>query len=243
MQITNFSNSNANTTVRVAPASANNQTTTYSTSAAQQNNAGINNLPVNQTAIANDVTAMRYEINEMLQQFSEWVRVSSESRRIEFLYNMILKERHGNSELFGKIMDIARRIMRNEDVSAEEMRFLAEYNPRLLYVVTMLKEDSPDTSYDKERRRARDRRGKDRRLGSRRRDQAFRSHDTSDPPEGRILERRNHHAPREMVRQINSLIVDKRLRKSYDATKKKRKHLSVSINTVITSPHETDTDI
>jgi len=237
MQITNTFNANSNISARVAPATATNETATYTPNATQQNNVAATELAVNQIAIIDHATAMRYEISELLQQFSEWMRVASESRRMEFLYNILLKESYGESDLFGKIMDIARRIMRNEDVTPEEMRFLAEHNPRLLYVVTILKEDTTDNG-GKERRRARDRRGKDRRSVSRRRDHVFRSQQSSEPPEPRIIERRNHNVPRELVKQINSLLVDKSIKNSYGISLKKKRHLSISINTVITNPHD-----
>ena len=232
MQITNAYNSNIITITRNSSATAGNASTTANS--AQFNSALINEMPVNQPSFIDEATAMRYEISELLQQFSEWMRVAGEVRRMEFLYNILLKESHETSDLFGKIMDIARRIMRNEDVTLEEMRFLAEQNPRLLYFVLMLKEDTAQPS-GTERRRDRERRKKDRRSMSRRRDYMSRG---IDQPERRVIERNHYTVPRELVKQINSLIVDKSLKKSYDIGANGRKNLSLSINAVVTNPHD-----
>jgi len=237
MQITSFYNTNTNVSVRVEPASTNNETPANTTSAIQPNGAAVNDMPFHQQTNADETMTMRYVINELLQQFSEWIRVSSESRRMEFLYSILLKESRRNSDLFGKIMDIARRFMRNEDVLPEEMRFLAENNPQLLYVVTILKEEASDADSN-ERRRAKDRRGKDRRSLFRRRDHINNRSKTSDSHGIKVIERKSPAIPRELVKQINSLLVDKSIKKSYDAVRKKKNHLSISVNTVITNPHD-----
>jgi len=237
MQITSSYNTNTNIFARVIPASVSNETFTNTTRTTLPNSSEVNDLPFNQITIVDESVTMRYEISELLQQFSEWMRVASEKRRMEFLYSILLKESHESSDLFGKIMDIASRIMRNGDVLPEEMRFLADYNPRLLYVVTILK-DETSGSDEKERRRARDRRGKDRRAVSRRRDYISNNNQSHDTSGIKVIERKSPAIPRELVKQINSLLVNKSIKKSYDAVNKKKNHLSISVNAVITNPHD-----
>ena len=127
-----------------------------------------NNLPSNQPSNVEMAMATRYEINKLLQQFTEWVRIESESRRMEILHRILMKERNETSDLFGKIMDIARRIMRSEPVSLEEMSLLAEQYPQLMFIVSLLKNDVVEEK-GRDRRYEEDRRLGDRRRGSRRR--------------------------------------------------------------------------
>ena len=237
MQIISSLYTNSNVSARVEPASASNGTFTNTTRATKPNSAVVNDMQFSQITVVDESMTMRYAVNELLQQFSEWIRVASESRRMEFLYSILMKEGRRSPELFGKIMDIARRFMRNEDVLPEEMRFLAENNPQLLYVVTILKEEASDADSN-ERRRAKDRRGKDRRSLFRRRDHINNRSKTSDSHGIKVIERKSPAIPRELVKQINSLLVDKSIKKSYDAVRKKKNHLSISVNTVITNPHD-----
>ena len=239
MQITNSYNSNSNITItpREAPAPVSNNTSaTTTTQEVPVNNPVVSELTNTQLANINAPDSMRYEVTELLQQFVEWIRVSTDSKRMEFLYNILLKENHETSDLFGKIMDIARRIMNGEEVTLEEMRFLQEQNPQLLYVVILLKEDSAEAD-GRERRRDRDRRGRDRRAGARRREYGLRSHSQPELREARAIERMNYTVPRELTRQVNSLLVKKSLKKSYETTSK-GKTLSISINTVVSNPHD-----
>ena len=144
------------------------------TSASPPDNIAQNNLQGNQLSIADSIIAARYEGNEQLQQFAEWMRVAGETRRLEYLHDLLMKEGRETSDLFGKIMDIAQRIMRSEEVSLEEMRFLAEQSPQLLYIVVMLKHQVSD--FDGiERRRENERRQGDRRAKARRRKENLRS--------------------------------------------------------------------
>jgi len=142
--------------------------------ASQPDNVALNDSQVNQLNTVDNTIATRYEGNEQLQQFAEWMRVAGESRRLEYLHEFLVKEGRETSDLFGKIMDIAQRIMSSENVSLEEMRFLAEQSPQLLYVVVMLKHQFNDAG-NGERRYARERRQGDRRAKARRRKENLRS--------------------------------------------------------------------
>jgi len=134
----------------------------------------LNDVPGNPFITVDNTFVTRYEGNEQLQQFVEWMRVAGESRRLEYLHELLMKEGRETSDLFGKIMDIAQRIMRSEEVSLDEMRFLAEQSPQLLYVVIMLKYQISDFD-GRERRYDRERRQGDRRAKARRRKENLRS--------------------------------------------------------------------
>jgi len=236
MQITNAYNANANLniTARVAPPAVNNEA--RSNTAVQEpqlNNAALNNMQANQQVNVDAVRTMVPELNILLQQFSEWVRVASESKRMEFLYNVLLRQSHESSEMFGTIMDIARRIMRGENVSLDEMRLLAEQNSQLFFAVIVMKEETPDED-EKERRRERERRGKDRRSKSRRRDFNMRSINQSEP---RAAVRSHYTVPQDLARHVHSLLTEKSVRVSYDNIKRVRVQPK-AINAVIMNPHE-----
>jgi len=234
MQITNSYNTNLNATARGIQAPAESTANTTSTTrATQPNNEVTSELPVIQPTNIDETVTIRQEINQLLQQFNEWMRVATESKRMEFLYNILLKESHETSDLFGKIMDIARRIMNGEEVSLEEMRFLSDQNPQLLYVVILLKDDITDVD-ERNRRRERDRRKTDRRSGPRRRDYRARSQHIS---EINVMESMKYVVPRNTDKRIHSLIAQRSIRKSYSRTDKNLK-LSISIDEVITNPLE-----
>ena len=236
MQITNAYRNNINITVRGVTAPIEEAATALSARSTPQVNvvvsdAPVNQLPANQLPAEDPAAALKQEINILLLQFSEWMRVSSESKRMELLYNILLKQNHETSDLFGKILDIARRIMSGDKVSLEEMRFLAEQNPQLFYAVIVMKDEATDVE-GQERRRKRERRNKDRRLEPRRRDQNLRSYNSTT---ARVIERMNYSVPSDLAKSINTLLVNKSLKKSYENSGKNKK-LSISINTVITNP-------
>ena len=159
MQINVAYNTNTNIPSRIVPPANNNQPTFRK---AQNDNTVAINIPVNQQASVVEAQVLRHEINHLLQQFTEWTRVVSEAKRMELLYNLLLKSNHETSDLFGMIMEIARRIMAGESVTVEEMRFVFNHNPQLLFVLVLLIDQSAGND-DKERRRVRERRRKNRR--------------------------------------------------------------------------------
>jgi len=159
MQINSAYNTNTSITSRVVTQVNNNQPTVRET---QPENTAVSNMQSNQQANVDQTHGLRYEINHLLQQFSEWTRVSTESKRMELLYDLLLKSNKETSDLFGMIMEIARRIMAGESVTVEEMRFVFNHNPQLLFVLVLLIDQSAGND-DKERRRVRERRRKNRR--------------------------------------------------------------------------------
>jgi|GEM_PF-4928622 len=163
MQINAAYNTSTNITSRVASPANNNQPTFREV---QNDNTVAINTPVSQQASVDEAQVIRYEINHLLQQFSEWTRVATESKRMELLYNLLLKSNQETSDLFGMIMEIARRIMKGESVTVDDMRFVFNHNPQLLFVLVMFKDQSTSDDY-KERRRVRERRRKDRRAEAR----------------------------------------------------------------------------
>ena len=159
MQINSAYNTNASIPSRIVTPVNNNQPTVRE---AQPDNTAVSNMQSNQQANVDQSLGLRYEINHLLQQFSEWTRVSTESKRMELLYDLLLKSNKETSDLFGMIMEIARRIMKGESVTVDEMRFVFNHNPQLLFVLVLLIDPSAGND-DKERRRVRERRRKNRR--------------------------------------------------------------------------------
>jgi len=200
---------------------------------ARQNNASIIDIPINPNNAIDDAQAIRYEINHLLQQFSEWMRVASETKRMELLYILLLKDSHETSDLFGMVMEIARRIMLGEEVSIEEMRFLSDQNPQLLFVVVMLKEQ-PSGDDEKERRRARERRRKDRRAEARKQAHNLRSHR---PADTRGIESINLSRKNDLVKDKQPTIAQETIKNIYDSISK-RKQETTSIDELITGQHD-----
>jgi len=155
---------NADLHKRNESAQTKNSTTTYST---HQNNISVNGVPITPLMGNDHNWILRQDINVLLVQFLEWLRVTGESRRIELLYRFLSKESNETSDLFGKIIDIAQRITHGERVTQEEMFFLAKNSPQLFYIFNIMRDET--TGADEiERKRWRERRRRDRRHESRR---------------------------------------------------------------------------
>jgi len=96
----------------------------------------------------NNATQARERMEErkiMLAQLLERLRAESEAKQHELLYKLINQNDDEKPyDIFGKCLDIARRIMRGERVSAEEMRFLSRYFPELLFQALLLKQEDND---------------------------------------------------------------------------------------------------
>jgi len=175
MQINNSYNTNTEAVkIAVAAPGDTGVNTVAKSSASPPDSVAVNNLSGNQLINVDSIIAARYEGNEQLAQFAEWMRVAGETRRLEYLHELLMKEGRETSDLLGKIMDIAQRIMRSEEVSLDEMRFLAEQSPQLLYIVVMLKHQVGDFN-GLERRQELERRQGDRRAKARRRKENMRS--------------------------------------------------------------------
>jgi len=115
-------------------------------------NVFLNNLPNTRTAYAVEARVRSEERKMVLSGLLERLRAESEMRRHE-LYSKLLQndEEEKPYDVAGKCMDIARRIMRGEKVSPEEMRLLSRYYPELLFQALLLRhegheeKDSDDT--------------------------------------------------------------------------------------------------
>jgi len=102
------------------------------------------NMYENRLSHADKAKETMEEKNKLLQQFMEWSRVGSETKRMDLLSIILQKEEvESSNDLFGNVVDIARRIMQGQKVAIEEMRYLAKHDPHLLYAAKLLK--NPDT--------------------------------------------------------------------------------------------------
>ena len=85
----------------------------------------------------------------MLNQLAQKLRIESRAKRLELFKELMRKDDELDEyEAYGKAMDIARRIMRGERVSIEEMRFLAQHFPELLFQAMLLRNLDPDIDRD-----------------------------------------------------------------------------------------------
>ena len=96
-----------------------------------------------QKAVAVSDAKMRFtERKAVLNDLLEKLRAESDARRQD-LYSMLIKKDEDDKpfDITAKCMEIARRIMRGEKVSAEEMRLLGRYFPELLFQALLLKQE------------------------------------------------------------------------------------------------------
>ena len=105
----------------------------------------ISHLPDKRNTIADQLRIQAVERKAMLNQLLETMRAASEAIRMELLSKLLQKDDYKDSyDMLGKALDIARRIMRGEKVSIEEMRFLAQYFPELLFQALLLKQEDKE---------------------------------------------------------------------------------------------------
>jgi len=187
--------------LRESPTSAGRNTDRNATQSSFSDSTFINDILRTRFAGADDSVTIRREVNQLLQQYSEWLRVSTESKRLELFYSALSQENNETSDIFGKIMDIARRIMNGENVSNEEMRFLTDQNPQLVYVLVVLREEAKEV-YSSDRRRDRERRQNDRRSGGCRRDRKARKDSQS----------HSHILPLSLDNKMRSMFVQNRIK-------------------------------
>jgi len=111
----------------------------------------LSHFPDTKNSIANELKAYSREKRVMLNELLEQMRTEGEKRRQELLFELLLNdEDEGSYDVFGKCLDIARRIMRGEKVSVEEMRLLAQHFPQLLFQALLLRQEKPEFDKDKE---------------------------------------------------------------------------------------------
>jgi len=90
------------------------------------------------------IKAHNAEKRRTLAQVAEILRADSEQRRNELLALWLQKEEEKPYDVFGKCLDIARRIIRGEKVTAEEMRLLSQNFPELLFQALLLRQMTND---------------------------------------------------------------------------------------------------
>ena len=105
-----------------------------------------NYFPNTRSAVSEEVRARSAEKRMVIDQMLEKMRAESVARRQEFLAKLAQKDEDDDKpyDVFGKCLDIARRIMRGEKVSAEDMRFLAQNSPELLFQALLLRQEKTD---------------------------------------------------------------------------------------------------
>ena len=104
-----------------------------------------NHLSSSKTALADQARARSEERKIILNQMLERLRAESEAKRQDLLTELMRSDEDEKPyDVFGKCLNIARKIMRGERVSAEEMQFLARYFPELLFQALLLRDDKPD---------------------------------------------------------------------------------------------------
>ena len=105
-------------------------------------NVFLDHLPNTKTSFAEQARALHDERKLVLSQLLEKLRTESDARRQELLSKLMKsKEDEKPYDIAGKCLEIARRIMRGEAVSAEEMRFLSRYFPELLFQALLLRQE------------------------------------------------------------------------------------------------------
>jgi len=108
-------------------------------------------LPSSKGKIADEIRAHSREKRIMLNDLLEQLRLESDKRRQELLISLLREDDDkDNYDVFGKCLDIARRIMRGEKVSPEEMRLLAQNFPELLFQALLLREEKTESDREKE---------------------------------------------------------------------------------------------
>ena len=91
------------------------------------------------------IKAHNAEKRRTLAQVAEILRADSEQRRNELLALWLQKDEDEKPyDVFGKCLDIARRIIRGEKVTAEEMRLLSQNFPELLFQALLLRQLTDD---------------------------------------------------------------------------------------------------
>jgi len=88
----------------------------------------------------------------MLNQLLERMRAESEAKRMELLAKLAQRDDNESPyDIYAKCLDIARRIMRGEKVSAEEMRLLSQNFPELLFQALLLRQEEIELEESDER--------------------------------------------------------------------------------------------
>ena len=112
-------------------------------------NAFLDYLPNSRTTFADQARARSEERKIILNQMLEKLRAESSTKQQALLSKLIQSDEDEKPyDIYSKCLEIAKKIMRGERVSAEEMRFLARYFPELLFQALLLRDDDPDLKED-----------------------------------------------------------------------------------------------
>jgi len=101
-----------------------------------------NHLPSKKATFADEAREIARDRKIILKQLLEKLRAESDSKRQELLSILIQDDDDDKPyDIYSKCLEIARRIMRGEKVTAEEMRLLSRYFPELLFQALLLKQE------------------------------------------------------------------------------------------------------
>jgi len=95
--------------------------------------------------LSDQIKAHSAEKRRTLAHIAETLRAESAEQRQRLMGLWMQKDEDEKPyDVLGKCLDIARRIMRGERVSAEDMRFLAQHYPQLLFQALLLRKEEED---------------------------------------------------------------------------------------------------
>jgi len=108
-------------------------------------NVFLGHLPGKKASYVDETKAIARDRKVILNQMLESLRAESDSSRQMILTKLLQKDDDDKPfDIHAKCLDIARRIMRGEKVSAEEMRLLSRYFPELLFQALLLRQENPE---------------------------------------------------------------------------------------------------
>lgn len=106
-------------------------------------------LPGSKKTFATEARARWDEKKAVLNQLLQDMRAESEMRRQELMIELLTNnDEEETYDVYGKCLEIARRIMRGEKVSVEDMRLLGQNFPELLFQALLLKQEKTDRDFD-----------------------------------------------------------------------------------------------
>ena len=102
-------------------------------------------LPKEGATITDEIKTVSRDRRVLLNQLIESMRLESEARRNELLSRLAQKDDEELPlDVYSKCLKIAMKIMRGEKVSVQEMQFLAQNAPELLFMALIMRVEDND---------------------------------------------------------------------------------------------------
>ena len=103
-------------------------------------------------SVADQIKEHNAEKRATWNQVAQMIRTESDERRRQLMALWLQKdEKKEPEDVYAKCIAIARRIMRGEKVSIEDMRLIAQHYPQLLFQALLLRqEDNDDDERDED---------------------------------------------------------------------------------------------